>query len=277
MGQVLALMVALLSACTTLFKMNPYRISAYLFLDRLKWDLRSHSWSSRSKLKALKNLHEGQKAVIICNGPSLLKTDFSLLENVYTFGLNKINLLFDQTTFRPSSIVAVNPFVIEQNKQFYKDTSIPLFLEAKASIASGLLDISPATFLHSVDFSSFSEDCSVSIFQGYTVTYVAMQLAFHMGFSEVALIGCDHDFHVEGPANEVRTVQGEDASHFHKDYFSYGQQWQLPDLNQSEVYYSLAKDHFEKSGRSLVNVTQGGLLELLPRTSLAEFVGREPH
>lgn len=272
MGLVLGLMVVSLPDCTIRFNMNPYRIAAYLFLDRLKWDLRHQSWSSRSTLKDLKNHYASKKAVIVCNGPSLLETDLTLLDGVYTFGLNKINLLFDQTAFRPSSIVAINPFVIEQNKAFYKSTSISLFLEAKASVDAGLLNVKPATFLHSIDFSSFSEDCSFSLFQGYTVTYVAMQLAFHMGFSEVALIGCDHNFHVSGPANEVRTVQGSDKSHFHKDYFSAGQQWQLPDLRQSEAYYALAKDNFEKHGRHLVNATEGGLLELLPRVSLADFV-----
>ena len=272
MGLASALMVELPHACTIRFNMNPYRIGAYLFLDRLKWDLKPQAWSSRSKLKQINNTYSGKKAVIICNGPSLLQTDFSLLDNVYTFGLNKINLLFDQTEFRPNSIVAVNPHVIEQNKAFYKETTIPLFLESKASIRANLLDVSSATFLHSIDVSSFSEDCSMSIFQGYTVTYVAMQLAFHMGFSEVALIGCDHNFHVKGPANELQTAQGNDASHFHKNYFSEGQQWQLPDLGQSEVYYALAREAFEKAGRRLINATEGGRLELLPRCALSDFV-----
>lgn len=236
------------------------------------WDLKPQAWSSRSKLKQLKNTYSGNKAVIICNGPSLLQTDFSLLENVYTLGLNKINLLFDQTAFRPNSIVAVNPYVIEQNKSFFSDTTIPLFLESRASADAGLLDTNAATFLHTIDFSSFSEDCSISIFQGYTVTYVAMQLAYHMGFSEVALIGCDHNFQVNGPANQLQTARGEDLSHFDKNYFSDGQQWQLPDLGQSEVYYALAKEAFEKAGRRLINATEGGDLEILPRSSLSDFI-----
>jgi hypothetical protein len=253
-------------------RMNPYRVAAFLILDRLKWDLKRQSWTSRAALKQLKNKHRGEKAVIVCNGPSLMKTDLSLLDDVYTFGLNKINLMFDQASFRPSCVVAVNPFVIEQNKEFYRDTSIATFLESRAGIESGLLNSSAATFLHSIDLYSFAKDCSFSIFQGYTVTYVAMQLAYHMGFSKVALIGCDHNFHVNGRANEIQTAEGDDASHFHKDYFADGQQWQLPDLRQSESCYELAKNNFEANGRELLNATVGGQLELLPRTDLSDFL-----
>ena len=71
------------------------------------------------------NKYSNEKAVIICNGPSLLKVDLALLKNVYTFGLNKINLLFGKSDFRPSAIVAVNKYVIEQNADFYDSTDIP--------------------------------------------------------------------------------------------------------------------------------------------------------
>jgi hypothetical protein len=256
-------------------KLNPYRVAASLLWERLKWDLHPRSWSSRRKLKALHNRYQGKKAVIVCNGPSLLQTDFSLLDGVYTFGLNKINLLFDQADFRPSCIVSVNPFVIEQNKEFYAESEIPLFLDAKASRSASLLKYHHPNFIHTSDFPSFSKDCSYSVFQGYTVTYVAMQLAFHMGFSAVALIGCDHNFHVKGPANQVRTASGGDDSHFHKDYFADGQQWQLPDLHQSETFYALAAQIYQESGRKLVNATNGGNLELLPRVALTDFVNDE--
>ncbi|WP_277882134.1 hypothetical protein [Oculatella sp. FACHB-28] len=43
----------------------------------------------------------------------------SLLKGTYTFGLNKINLLFEYSEFRPSCIVSVNSFVVEQNAEFY--------------------------------------------------------------------------------------------------------------------------------------------------------------
>ena len=100
---------------------NPYRLAALTILSRLKWDLHWYSWVSRSRIKAWRDRHSGHKAVILCNGPSLNKVDFKILKEcgIFTFGLNKINLLFKKVDFRPSVIVAVNPHVIEQNSDFF--------------------------------------------------------------------------------------------------------------------------------------------------------------
>ena len=54
------------------------------------------------------------RCFILGNGPSLKKTNLALLENEYTFGLNRIYLLFDQLGFSTTYYVAVNHLVIEQ-------------------------------------------------------------------------------------------------------------------------------------------------------------------
>jgi hypothetical protein len=253
-------------------KLNPYRKAFYLLYNRLKWDLKSESWRSRKRLKEIRNKNEGDKAVILCNGPSLNETDFSLLENIYTFGLNKINLIFNKTSFRPSSIVSVNKLVMKQNADFFRNTDIPLFLDSDGINDIGTKD--HITYLHSTSYRSFAKDCSFSIDQGYTVTYVALQLAYHMGFTKVALIGCDHDFATKGPSNKT-VVSGEsDPNHFDPNYFSGGDKWQLPDLFESEVSYKMAKEVYEEGGREIYNATKGGKLEIFPRISLGKFLSQ---
>lgn len=249
---------------------NPYRHSLISTLNRLKWDITPESWRSRRKIKHYKSRYLNKKAVIICNGPSLNKSDLSLLDNVFTFGLNKINLLFDRTDFRPSCIVSVNPLVIEQNSSFYNQTSIPLFLD---SFALKFVSNSPSRiFFHSCQEDKFARDCSISIYHGYTVTFVAMQLAFYMGFSDVTLIGCDHSFSEKGPANMKVISKEKDNDHFDPGYFAGGLEWQLPDLPASEYNYSRAKNTYEAFGRRLVNSTEGGELKILPRLPLEEFI-----
>lgn len=252
---------------------NPYRHAAGLVLQlasRIAWDLRIESWVSRRKIKSLKDRYQGEKAVIVCNGPSLLKSDLSLLKGTFTFGLNKINLLFDKSDFRPSCVVAVNRLVIEQNAEFFNSTDIPVFLDS-----NGMRCVRPRkciTYLHSYNQPKFARDCSMSIYQGATVTFVAMQLAYHMGFKDVALIGCDHTFAEKGLANKTVVSGEKDNSHFDPNYFSGGMKWQLPDLFQSELAYKLARDVYESSGRSLVNATVGGQLAIFPRQSLSDFL-----
>ena len=254
-------------------KINPYLTAAGLVARRLKWDLSPASWTSRKKIKQWKDQYSSQKAVILCNGPSLNKVDFDKLQQagVFTFGLNKINLLFDKVDFKPSCIVAVNSFVMEQNKDFYNATDIPLFLDAKGKKWIRLRH--NVHFLHSASgLGHFARDCSVSINQGSTVTYVAMQLAFHMGFTEVGLVGCDHNFTTKGPPNKEVEGEKEDPNHFDFRYFSNGVTWQLPDLPASELHYEKARDMYTHFGRRLVNCTEGGKLEILERMSFEHFL-----
>src|SRR5690606_16197962 len=103
---------------------------------------------------------------------------------------------------------AVNPFVIEQNAAFYASTDLPLFLDRYA-VKCGVPDRARSVFLDSCDFPYFARDCSLSVFEGFTVTYVALQLAYHMGFTRVALVGCDHNYASSGAPNKI--VQNTDA------------------------------------------------------------------
>lgn len=245
---------------------NPYRHGLALIGERIIWDLHPESFRSRRKLRAWKDRFNGGKAVILCNGPSLLKSDLSQLKGVFTFGLNKINLLFERGAFRPGAIVAVNRLVLEQNRDFYNATDIPLFLESAGRQWVRARD--NVAFLHSTSQSKFARDVSMSIQQGFTVTFVAMQLAFHLGFRDVALIGCDHNFAAKGPANQTVVSGQKDESHFDPRYFSGGQKWQLPDLSASEYYYSLAADMYAAFGGRIVNCTEGGKLEVFERKNL---------
>jgi hypothetical protein len=249
---------------------NPYRIGCHEMLSRLRWDLSLESWRSRKKLRALKDSHGGEKAIILCNGPSLNRVDLDLLRSTYCFGLNKIHLLFQRTSFRPSSIVAVNPFVIQQTAGFYNETEIPLFLSSVGvGTVRGAIN---RIFIHPTALHRrFARDCSISFYEGHTVTYAAIQLAYHMGFSDVALIGCDHYFETRGPGGLVVQGSDKDRNHFDPNYFA-NVPWQLPDLLASEVSYRMADNIFTASGRRLVNATDGGQLEILPRMTLGSFL-----
>jgi hypothetical protein len=249
---------------------NPYLVAAHMVVDRLLWEINPKSWRSRRRLSKIYNSKKGNKAVILCNGPSLLKSDFELMKGVDTFGLNKINLIFDKTEFRPSYIVAVNPHVLEQNATFFNQTEIPLFLDSKGS--AFLKSKANTNFLHTWHHARFAQNCGISVAQGNTVTFVALQLAFHMGYSDVALVGCDHYFKAEGPANMEIASGSKDEDHFDPNYFAHGMKWQLPDLPASEFYYSMAHRHFRAHDRRITNATEGGNLEIFPRQSLQEWV-----
>ncbi len=210
--------------------------------------------------------------MIIGNGPSLKNTDMQLLRDEYTFGLNRIYLMFPELGFETTYHVAFNKYVVEQYAEDFRILNAPLFT-SKAS-RPHLIDAPNAIFINSLIGNGFSRDVSRGLFGGFTVTYVAMQIAYYMGFSEVLLVGVDHRFAVSGTPNQLVRSSGPDASHFDPNYFAAGAKWQLPDLQNSEVSYRLARKVYEHAGRRIVDSTVGGALNVFPKLPLDEALKR---
>jgi hypothetical protein len=220
---------------------------------------------SQKDLALLRNSHRGQRCFIIGNGPSLRNTDLTKLRNEFTFGLNRIYLLFPELGFTTSCLVSVNELVLEQCADEMKALRLPKYLTWRSR---RWFSDDPYTVFADTDFTGsedFAMNASGRIFEGFTVTYVALQLAYHMGFSEVILIGVDHNFVTKGEANKAVVSDGDDPNHFSSNYFGKGFKWQLPDLDGSERAYRMAKKAFEADGRRILDATIGGKLTIFPK------------
>jgi len=234
-----------------------------------------HPWrrESISRLALLKNVHCGQRAFIIGNGPSLRQTDLSKLHNEFTFGMNRIYILFPELGFNTTYFLSINDLVIEQCRDEILALSVPKFLTWRSHrfFSPETFNVQPSIsaspiFLYTTYTGpKFTGDIRGRMWEGATVTYVALQLAFHMGFSQVILIGVDHNFVSKGAANQTVTSQGDDPNHFTPDYFSKGFRWQLPDLQTSERAYRLAKAAYDANGRQVLDATIGGKLTVFPK------------
>ncbi len=244
------------------------------YVDLRVWRDHTFTSSGRSdyaRLRKFKNIHAGERCVIIGNGPSLRDTKVELLRGEITFGLNRIYLMFDRLGFETTYHVVVNKLVVEQCSDEFRRINSPLFVTTpNREYLGGLAN---AVYLTPLGCPRFTTNPAHGIWEGGTVTYVAMQLAYYMGFTEVVLVGVDHRFVEKGPANKVVISTGPDQSHFDPRYFGAGFKWQLPDLETSEVAYHLARRKFESSGRRIVDATVGGALDIFPKIPLDEVLG----
>ncbi len=234
-----------------------------------QWRYDPRAVASRRGIEAFRNAYRGRRCFILGNGPSLNKTDLSLLRGEVSFGLNRIYLLFEKLGFTTSFLVSVNVHVIEQFRSDFETLPCPRFLswDARDVIDYG----SGMYFLRTLFGQGFSHDPAAGIYQGCTVTFVAMQLALFMGFDEVYLIGVDHSFTTKGQPHKLVTSEGADPNHFDPSYFGKGVQWQLPDLENSERAYEIARQEFEGSGRKIEDATIGGKLEVFPKRAYGEL------
>lgn len=238
-------------------------LSVYDLCFYLVYSINPKGGASIGRIKKLKDKYKGKTCFILGNGPSLNNTNLDLLKNKYAFGLNKIYLLFGKTKFRPTFYVAINKFVIEQSKNEIGGLKIPKFI---SFFSEELVNFDGNTmFLNDLTKPQFSKNVEYGIYQGSTVTFVALQIAYYLGFTKVYLIGVDHSFTSKGPAHKVVTSLGRDPNHFDPNYFGKGTKWQLPDLKASENSYRLAKKAFENDGREIVDATIGGKLKVFKK------------
>jgi hypothetical protein len=225
-----------------------------------------HPWRADSirKLKALRNTHNGERCVIIGNGPSLNQTDLTKLKDTFTIGLNRFYMAFRELGFSTSVLLTVNDLVIEQCAVDIRSLPIPTFVSWR-----GRKYIQPAQNLHYLHTSyvlpRFSGNAAGRLWEGATVTFVAMQLAYYLGFKQVILIGVDHNFTTKGTPNTTVVSTGDDLNHFNPGYFGKGFRWQLPDLETSEIAYAMAREAYRKDGREILDATVGGKLTVFPK------------
>jgi hypothetical protein len=257
---------------------NPAR---YALLRAAQWPaatLHPLRRDSIRRLAAFKDIHHGKRAFIIGNGPSLKNTDLSFLRDEYTFGMNRIYLLFPGLGFQTSYYLAINTLVVEQCAEDIRALNMPKFLSWRSHPAYQAAgnnrpeNDEGAIYLHTTYTGpKFARDARGRLWEGATVTYVALQMAFYMGFEQVILVGVDHSFSAQGKPNTTVTSQGEDRDHFDGAYFGKGFRWQLPDLETSEKGYHIARQAYESAGRQVLDATIGGKLQVFPKIEYASL------
>ncbi len=220
------------------------------------------------QLASFLNKHVGERAVLVCNGPSLNQMDLRFLRKNICIGLNKIFLGFKKFGFYPNYYVAVNDLVIEQSAAQIKDLNCIKFISQRNA-----KHVPESALTHHIRThrppQQFCTDITEGVNEGYTVTYAALQVAYYLGFKEVVIVGMDHRYTYHGQPNETHLLPGDDPNHFAPDYFG-GQRWDNPDLANSESSYKLARKVFEADGRRIIDATLNGACTIFEKQPYTE-------
>ena len=258
---------------------NILPISIKLFAERLRSIQNYLKWKKDKKFgknnfinntKDLKGKFKNKRCIIIGNGPSLNKLDLSLLKDEYTFGLNRIYLLFEKLGFETDFLVSINRFVIEQFAHEMELTKCKKFFHYKYRKYISEKDASfVAQTIYGPNFFS-NPDKGFLSYTG-SVSFLAIQLALYFGFSEIILVGFDNNFKNSGPSDKAITSKKNDVDHFDKNYFGKGVVWQLPNYNALEYGFKIVEKYFNNNNneKNIINCTVGGELENFDRKDLS--------
>lgn len=223
---------------------------------------------NRQKFAELKNSKSG-RCFIIATGPSLKNVDFEILKDEFTITMNRGYLLKDQVDFKPSMLVCIDMKTqINQFTNFYDNIEdVPTFYNWRAR--RKMRHLENRFFV----FSWFSPRfLTNSIFGGgKSVTYTCIQLAYHLGFQEVYLVGKDHYYTTKKKPSESVIVDENTNNHFLKSYYMKNQIYDSPDLKKEEHAYSIAKNKFDSESRTIMDATENGKLEVFEKIDFKDI------
>lgn len=233
----------------------------------------------KEELKTLKDKFKGKRCFIVGNGPSLNKCDLSLLENEYTFGVNGIFYKTEEMGFKPTFYMVEDGHVVDDNLEKINAYDKPRYKFFPSLYKEKIIKTDNTYFFAadlgfyrgnhpSFEIPRFSYDFSEVGYCGQSVTYLNMQLAYYLGFTEVYLIGMDFSYQIRetDEARGTTLVSNEDdINHFHPDYFGKGKKWHDPKVHNVAKNYEFAKEQYEENGRKIYNATIGGKLEIFER------------
>lgn len=239
-------------------------------------------------LKGLHNGHLGQRCFVIGNGPSLLPEDLNKLakNDIASFGTNRIYRIYPNTVWRPTYYVCID-----------KDTLLSSINDIKnAGDYPKMLNYSAAKYgrkesdnVHYIcmdwhmqkDYYNITapdrlvDDPSQYFSYLGTVTATAIELAMYMGFSEIYLLGCDHNYALK--ARKDGTIYRDPT--VKTSYFAGGGGEKDIDSKLSVQHEELMTGSYiacentarERSVR-IYNATRGGKLEVFERVDFDSIV-----
>ena len=222
----------------------------------------------KERLLELKGKYCGKRCFIIGNGPSLTPQDLDKIKNEYSFAANKIYHIFPKTQWRPTFFCASDNGIIAEcideinalkvERRFLSMNHLAAYRKPKTYYNNDTVlfrEYPPVDYYHEP---GFSDDAVKGIIGGFTVTYIEIQLAVYMGFTEIYLIGVDHGLpkgvHDTGIQN-----------HFYSDDI---RDKAVLDFEICTASYQKAREYADSHGIKIYNATRGGNLEAFERVNI---------
>jgi hypothetical protein len=243
------------------------------------WSLTAEGKKNQLKLDALKGKFSGRRCFIMANGPSLLKSDLTLLRDEVTICSNAQFLIWDKLGFTPNFLTVEDRLVAEDRcDELHALSRITKIFPL--DLAYCLKNSSDTIFINFVRdyklFPKFSADFARIVYWGGTVSALNLQLAYYLGCKEIYLIGFDHEYKVTEKIDDfVITSAADDVNHIHPDYFGKGYRWHDPNVARMEQAYVEARRFLDAHGILVKNATVGGKLEVFERVDYSNLFHSE--
>lgn len=209
----------------------------------------------------LKGSKQGEKCFIIGNGPSLRPEDLDRIYEYDSFGANEIHRILHKTKWRPTYYVIADRYSQTRPEEI-RDVSAKMkfisdYYWRFHDMEDSDIIVLRGKIITNLNRVKISDDLNNGVYLTTTVSYVSMQLAAIMGYSEIYLLGFDHNyaFTFDEHGNIIHNPCN--SSHFYQD--------KVPENIIANVYgmtrsYEKMKEYCERNNIRIYNATREGML-----------------
>lgn len=233
--------------------------------------------SSQTRLRRMAEARNHDTAVLVGNGPSLNRSDLSLLDGQDIY-LSNYAIRHPKLGPQARGLAVTNHLVAAQEPYIFHPEvrPAPQWRVYPVWLGHILPDSAHTIWLNALGGEMFfSRQPEKTVAWHATVSYFWLQILFGLGYRKVVMIGFDHSYTQPSGLSEgtVLHQEGADPNHFDASYFS-GKKWQSADVDHMARGYALAQQHYAADGREIVNCTEGGALNIFRRGKLADELPR---
>ena len=232
-------------------------------------------------MKQLYNTHQGESCFVIGNGPSLTADDLNTLaeKKIDCFAMNRIFKIFPQTKWRPTYYVntdwtLIRDVLVEVNNISAEQKFFPIYYLSYRAFRKNRKNIGFNIIFNHIYSQNkvLSMDCSQTVCEFGTVTISAIQLAAHMGYRNIYLLGVDHNFDNIIDENGNTVINEGVKNYFVDDYDTDILNEVVHDLGNTTRRFYEVQEYYPKHGVNIYNATRTTKLEAFPKISFEEAV-----
>lgn len=226
-------------------------------------------------MKNIHNIHLGESCFVIGNGPSLSVEDLNTLydNHIDCFAVNRIFKIFPQTKWRPMYYVSTDHVLIRDILDEVSELDIQnKFIPLQNKYYLGIV-VKGAHYFFRNDkrendqLNGFDLDCTDQVNIRGTVTIACIQLAAHMGYRHIYLLGVDHNFDKIITENGEVIIDPGVKNYFVEGYDDDVADEVVHDLGNTTRAYMDVQEFYPKHGVNIINATRTTKLNVFPKTS----------
>ena len=220
------------------------------------------------QLEKYKNVHKGETAFLIGNGPSVRTEDLDKLTDRITFCCNKFYMSYNSHSLRPT-------YTVSADDKMIKDFGDDIVKNSAGQVwfcSAFRPDIKEKNYnwvyMQSERLRLVESEIQKGVCHMGATLLAALQIGYYMGIRDFVLYGVDHNFQY---VSEDKLTSNTEGNHFISNYRE-GKSWFVPDTLLIESSFREIADMLERQGGHLVNASRETKLPYVKREDFGKRI-----